>query len=305
MELRLLKHHEIDRSRWDAAIRSAYNPAVYGMSWYLDACAPGWSGLVCGDYTQVMAVPLRTRLGITAALQPLFVQQVGIFSQTVLTPDDVAHFFDYLNHKVGKVELYLTPECTPPAENFQTETRRSQYIPLEAPAAETRKNYGENLRRNIKKAEKAGLELYFLERFESVIEAFRAQPGNHVEQIGDEGFARLADLLGALVKHTQTYIAEVRDAGGKPLYTAFFSGFGKTLLYVKGAGSAEAKNTGAAHFLMDRMMALAREKGYAVFDFGGANAENVRKFNRQFVGGEFEYLCFRGGYLPAFLRKIR
>ena len=301
MELRLLAHDEIDRDRWDVAVRESYNAASYGMSWYLDACAPGWAGLVYGDYEQVMCVPITRKLLATAALQPLFVQQVGPFSQTVLTPADVQRFLRFLNRKVGTVTLYLTPQCTGLTGKFRTTVRHSQTVPLHKPLAEIRAGYSENLRRNIHKAQKKGLTLTFTDDAETVIQTFKSQAGGHVTQIGEEGFARLRNLLGALQVHTRCVVPQVRDAEGNLLYTAFFSVFGQRVLYVKGAGTEAAKKNGAGHWLMDAMIAHFHAQNCTVFDFGGAHAENVRNFNRQFGGDEFEYLCFKGGYLHFIL----
>jgi len=304
MELRLLTYDDIDITRWDAAVRSSYNAAVYGMSWYLDACFTRWGGLVYGDYEQVMCVPLKEKLGVSQALQPLFVQQCGIFSQTPLAEADVKRFLTYLDKKVGRVQLYLTPQCTGLADGFDTEPRYSQYVSLLPPMGEIRKAYSDNVRRNIKKAAKAGVGVRYVDDFETVVSQFKNQPGSHVGQIGEDGFKRLEALLSNLKSHTQCLIPQVSDGEGNLLYTAFFSVFEKTVLYVKGAGTEAAKNTGAGHWMMDHMMQTFQVEGCTVFDFGGANAENVRKFNRQFGGGEFEYLCFNGGYLPSFLRKI-
>lgn len=304
MELRLLTYDEIDIARWDAAVRSSYNSAVYGMSWYLDACFPGWCGLVYGDYEQVMCVPLKQKLGVSHALQPLFVQQAGIFSQTALKPADVKRFLTYLDKKIGKVQLYLTPQCTGLAQGFETQVRYSQFVSLVPPMDEIRKAYSDNVRRNIKKAGKAGVDVRYSDGFETVVAQFKNQSGSHVGQIGGEGFERLGALLSNLQLHTHCLVPQVLDADGNLLYAAFFSVFEKTVLYVKGAGTEMAKNTGAGHWMMDHMMQTFQVEGCTLFDFGGANAENVRKFNRQFGGGEFEYLCFNGGYLPSFLRKI-
>lgn len=301
MNLRLLSNAKIDKNRWNETVQSAHNSAVYGMSWYLDACCPDWYGLVDENYERVMAVPLRHKVGLSYAYQPLFVQQVGIFSLLPLDEITVQAFLQFLSSKIGKVKLYLTPQCTPLVKTGQPETRVSQYIPLDRPVDEIRSGYAENARRNIKKAEKNGLNIQFSIDFETVIKGFKNQQGEHVKLIGDAGFQRLHDLLYTLQKHTDSHVTQVFTREGQLLYSAFFSGFNGTALYVKGAGTDLARHTGAGHFLMDRMMKKFHEDGYRVLDFGGANAENVRKFNKQFGRSEFEYLCFKGGYLPAFL----
>jgi len=304
MSLRLLPHREIDKSRWDESVTSAYNSAVYGMSFYLDACSPDWSGLVKGDYEQVMAVPLKYKMGVSYAYQPLFVQQSGIFSISGLTQQDVEEFLSFVDSKIANVKLYLTPECNPFAMVGHTEVRRSQFIPLDKTMEEIRAGYSDNARRNIRKAEKSGLNLQFSIDYEVVIKGFRSQTGEHVKHIGEAGFQKLHLLLDNLQKYTDSHVAQVYTKEGQLLYSAFFSGFNGAALYVKGFGTDLARNSGAGHFLMDRMIKKYREDGYSLFDFGGAQAENVRKFNMQFGSDEFEYLCFNGGYLPAFLRNI-
>lgn len=303
MNLRLLPHDKLDKARWDECVSRSLNGHLYGMSWYLDACCPGWYGMVNGDYEQVMAVPIRYKAGVLSyAYQPLFVQQSGIFSPKPITNDDVTFFLDLLRQRLGKFKLYLTPECTGLLKGFKTESRVSQYLTLAGRTREEiREGYSENARRNIRRAEKNGLSLQFSLDFEAVIRGFRNQEGEHVKQIGEMGFRLLQNLLYNLQQHTDSHVAQVFTREGELLYSAFFAGFGGKALYVKGAGTNLARHSGAGHFLMDRMIAKFHEDGYQVFDFGGANAENVRKFNLQFGSSEFEYLCVRGGYLPAVL----
>lgn len=274
------------------------------MSWYWDACSPGWSALVKGDYEQVMAIPIKYKVGVSYAYQPLFIQQCGVFSKRELCAGDVRDFITFLDTKIANVKLYLTPQCTSYLQGHHTESRRSQIVMLNRPIEDIRTQYSENARRNIKKAEKNGLNLQFSIDFEVVIKGFKSQTGEHIRQIGETGFQKLYGLLDVLQQRTDSHVAQVYTKDGHLLYSAFFSGFSSTALYVKGFGTDLAKNTGAGHFMMDRMIKKYAEDGYSVFDFGGANAENVRKFNMQFGANEFEYLCFNGGYLPAFLRNI-
>jgi hypothetical protein len=304
MELRLLSQQKLDRNRWDETVKTAYNSMVYGMSYYLDACCPGWYGLVKGDYEQVMVVPVKQKVGLSYAYQPLFVQQAGIFSKYPISKEDVAAFLNFIRSKMGKVKLYLTPECNHLTEGFETEVRYSQFVRLGTPMVDIRDTFSENTRRNIKKAEKNGLNIQFSIDFETVIKGFKNQSGEHVKQIGEAGFQKLHDLLYNLQNHTDCQVAQVFSRDEQLLYSAFFCGFNTTALYVKGSGTDLARNTGAAHFLMDRMIKKYNDEGYEIFDFGGANAEGVRKFNKQFGSDEFEYLCFTGGYLPDFLLKI-
>ncbi len=303
MNLQLLPHDKLDKARWDECVSGSLNTHLYGMSWYLDACSPGWWGLVAEDYKAVMAVPVKYKAGVLSyAYQPLFVQQAGIFSTEPINSETVTAFLNVLRSRLGKIKLYLTPECTGFVSGFETERRLSQYLDLRGKKLEDiRTGYSENARRNIKRAEKNGLSLQFSLDFEAVIRGFRNQAGEHVKEIGDAGFRLLQELLYNLQRHTDSHVAQVFTREGELVYSAFFAGFGGRALYVKGAGTHLAKHAGAGHFLMDRMIRKFHGDGYSVFDFGGSNAENVRKFNLQFGSAEFEYLCVRGGYLPSIL----
>ena len=54
-----LKHTEIDKERWDAAIGVALNALPYAYSWYLNAVSPGWEALVSEDCDYVMPLPVK------------------------------------------------------------------------------------------------------------------------------------------------------------------------------------------------------------------------------------------------------
>ncbi|MEM6380888.1 MAG: hypothetical protein AAF705_22135, partial [Bacteroidota bacterium] len=63
MEVRYLKNQEIDRSRWDNAVRQSPSGLPYAYSWYLDALIDdSWDGLVSGDYDLVMPLPWNRKL---------------------------------------------------------------------------------------------------------------------------------------------------------------------------------------------------------------------------------------------------
>lgn len=53
MTIRHLRYNEIDKTKWDRCIQTAFNGNVYSFSWYLDVVAYGWEALVEGDYETV------------------------------------------------------------------------------------------------------------------------------------------------------------------------------------------------------------------------------------------------------------
>jgi hypothetical protein len=91
-----LKHPEIDKQKWDLCIASSSNGMANVNSWYLDIVSPGWEALVQDNYKAIMPVPLKRKYNIPYIIQPLFVQQLGIFSSNSNAITDVNHFLKYI-----------------------------------------------------------------------------------------------------------------------------------------------------------------------------------------------------------------
>ncbi|MFC2114343.1 hypothetical protein ACFLRI_03245 [Bacteroidota bacterium] len=77
--MQLLTNLDINRQKWDYCVDNALRPAIYALSWYLDAVCPEWKGLVIGDYKAVMPVCWRKKAGQTYLFQPPYCQFGGIF----------------------------------------------------------------------------------------------------------------------------------------------------------------------------------------------------------------------------------
>ena len=54
MQIRHLRHNEINYSLWDKCITNAKNSLVYASTWYLDVVSPDWEALVAGNYEYIM-----------------------------------------------------------------------------------------------------------------------------------------------------------------------------------------------------------------------------------------------------------
>ncbi|MBK6963997.1 MAG: hypothetical protein IPH20_08605 [Bacteroidales bacterium] len=57
MNIRLIRHTELDKTAWDNCIDKAVNGNIYGFSWYLDIVCDEWDALVAGDYETVFLLP--------------------------------------------------------------------------------------------------------------------------------------------------------------------------------------------------------------------------------------------------------
>lgn len=97
--VRYLKQDEIDISKWDNCIETSLNSMVYAYSWYLDIVSPDWEALVEDDYESVMPLPVKRKFLLPYLIQPLFVQQLGLFSIHTITDSKVKSFIKSIPKK--------------------------------------------------------------------------------------------------------------------------------------------------------------------------------------------------------------
>ena len=115
MEISYLTYQQINKKKWDACIDTASNGLIYAYSFYLDAMARNWDGLVLStgphlenDYEAVMPLTWNKKYGISYLYQPPFTACLGIFGDQISAetvneflkaiPSSFSYWDIYLNH---------------------------------------------------------------------------------------------------------------------------------------------------------------------------------------------------------------
>lgn len=78
--IKRLKYHEIDFEKYSECLENSAQQNFYAQKHILDFLCETWELLVFKNYEAVMPVPIKQKLGFSFALQPLFCQQLGVFS---------------------------------------------------------------------------------------------------------------------------------------------------------------------------------------------------------------------------------
>lgn len=90
MEIQYVKNQEINRLRYDNALKRSFNANVFAYSWFLDLVCDEWDLLVEGDYETVCPIPLIKKLGIVRVRQPRLAPFLGVFSSKHLPAEKVS-----------------------------------------------------------------------------------------------------------------------------------------------------------------------------------------------------------------------
>ncbi len=149
MSLHFVSHAQIDFARWDEAIQTCYNENPYAYSGWLNMVCPQWCALVNSDYSILMPLPVKVKLGIPYISQPPFTQQLGIFASQAVDSTFIEKALESIPKKYLKVYLQLNTDNAP----FEHSHERPTYgISLNRPYEALYNEFNAHHKRNVSKA---------------------------------------------------------------------------------------------------------------------------------------------------------
>ena len=175
--IKFQKHNKIDKTRWDDCINKSFNGNIYALSWYLDIVHPNWDALVENNYERVMPLTSCTKYGISYMFQPFFVQQLGVFSTSQLSQNDIDKFINAIPQQYKLIQYRLNSYNKVDYESDNIVKHRNVELDLIYDYQYLYNNYNNNTKRNLAKAESSGLSISHNINPEIIINLFRNNKG--------------------------------------------------------------------------------------------------------------------------------
>ncbi|MFM2306185.1 MAG: hypothetical protein RLZZ367_854 [Bacteroidota bacterium] len=279
---RLLKRNDIDERKWNALINTSVQSLPYALSYYLDAVAPDWQALVLGNYEAVFPLPWLRKFGVKCIYQPYYCQQLGLFSKTQPNEPLLQLFFNELG-MFSYINLNINPTALAVADVYKLKPKKNLLLPLDKSPVALRKQYSENHRRNIAKAEKNGLlflqditheqfETFYLQNIDRQKENFKPQH----EKI-------FKALCRALVDNNAARFFAVALPTGEITTAVLVLLHGKRAINLINVSSQTGKKNGSAHFLFSNLIQLlAEDQNGLTLDFEGSSVPGIARFYEGF-----------------------
>jgi len=299
--IQYIRHHAIDRSKWDACISNAGNELIYGKSGFLDNMIDEWDALVLNDYEIVMPLPVRKKWGIAYLFQPFLTPMLGVFGNN-LTSDVIKDFLLAIPKKILLWDISMNHSNVIPAE-FQQQYRRRNYILSLANKSyeDLRAGYSESIDRNITKSIRSGCTRKRNIPIEDVIDICKKEwPA--FTRVSDDAFKNAKAVYTAFQDHSMTY--GVYHPGGRLLAACLFLSDGERAYYWLVGNDPAAKELGASPFLIDHFIKDHAGKDL-VLDFEGSDIEGVAEFYRRFGAQPEPYTTIYRNRLPFPLNLLK
>ena len=281
MKVRALRNQDVDRKKWDACINNALQNLPYAYSWYLDAVAENWDGLVYGNYEAVMPLVWLRKYGIPCMYQPFYCQQLGVFSNSTIAVDVMAAFHDMAASKFPYIDANLHTAHSAVAKNYLLGEKKNLLLALDKPYTVLSKSFSANHKRNMAKAAKAGL-VFSTEVHMPELKAFYI---SSINRKSEKWFTPKAELLfdklmDALVLHDKAKICAAK-CDGRIVAAMVIVPQGKRMISIINASNDEGKAKGASHFVHANVIEHWAEKDY-LLDFEGSSIPSIARFYEGF-----------------------
>jgi hypothetical protein len=299
--IQYLKHHQIDKEKWDDCITRASNGLIYAFSYYLDAMAKQWDALVLNEYETVMPLPWDKKYGFHYLYQPAFIAQSGVFGKQ-LDYKMINSFINAIPQKFKLVEICLnTGNISGHPDEFNL--RINYTLHLHKPYDQLHAAYRENHRRNIKKISQTGCMVKKNIPVEDIIRINR-------EEMGKAGGLPLADydnfkrVFYLLNQKNQADTYAIQNEKAEILASCVFFYSHNRAYYILVGNTPDGKTVGASHALID---AFIKDNAGTnlVLDFEGSDIRNLAFFYSGFGAKEERYPFLKINKLPFYLRWLK
>jgi hypothetical protein len=304
-KLTYLKHSEINKVRWDEALKSFPNALVYASTWYLDSVTNDqWDAIISSDYNWLMPIPLKKKMGVNYLPTPVFVQQLGIFGPEKVSSEMSNHFFNMILKKCPFIEFQINfNNEAPNLEGFGTRTRTNLILNLLQDKSKLNEKYSDNIKRNLKKAEQAKLR-FNTTSVRSIIKLFQEDKAQELKGFKTEWYNFLDKLYNVSALRSYGACYGAYDPSGNLLAGMFVVEWNGRATFIFSGNSISGKECGAMPALINHYLQNAPVSIHT-FDFEGSDNEGLQRFYRSFGAVESNYVHLKLNRLPFYMRWIK
>lgn len=302
MEIKYLTYEQIDKTKWDNCIDNADNGLIYAYSFYLDSMSKNRDALVLNDYEAVMPLTWNKKYGVHYLYQPPFTACLGVFGKN-LDAKTINAFLNAVPAKFKYWDIYFNAGNFFKLNNFDLYERMNFVLDLNADYENLFKSFRDNIKRNIKKAEKLNLVINRNIAVADVMALAKEQSGDfaNFEQSDFSNFEKLYKLLHQKEKAT-SYGVYTKEK--QLLASAVFLFSHNRAYYIMVGNHPNGKTLGASHALINAFIKDHAAENL-LLDFEGSDISSLAFFYSSFGAVEEKYSAIRLNKLPALLKWFK
>lgn len=287
--IRYVTRNELDVEKYDHCISSSLQSEIFALSWYLDIAVEKWDVLVLNDYEAVMPIPWRRKYFIKYVFPPFWILQLGIFSKNQNVSEE--ELVSTLKKKFLFVELRMNSGNSINPISKKSKVNQYQTLLLDRDWNELQRSYKSDRKKDLKRAEKHGLEEKWNDKPEALIHLFRENVGKRTPNILDKDYQVLDTLIKTSIDRGVGEVLSVYE-NDQLVASAFFLQHKNTVTILLSSTDFSNRKNGANTFLIDRAIKKYAVQ-FSVFNFGGSSIPSIAKFFSSFGAKTHNYLFLK------------
>ncbi len=300
MFIEYVSHEKINFKKWDTCIKNAPNGNIYAWSWYLN-CLGHWDALIAEDYQYCFPLFSNSKLfGIRQIYQPLFCQQLGLFSSESITETILDSFLQKLL-KYKFVQLNLNESNSKLAVPYPYTNRQNHLLPLSHSYEDIRSNYSKSLRKRLKKAKDKHKSIEQVLSVETLIDFYKKNVG-HKTKIKD--YSNIRNIITMSSKNLMGFALQLKTATNEIGAMGFFGRSHNRIYNLFGASSPLGKKNHSMHLLLDSIIQM-NAGTTQVLDFEGSSIPNIAHFFERFGAKPQSYSSLKINQLPYPIKWLK
>lgn len=298
--LKILSGKSIDTARWDDCIRQSLNETPMAYSWVLDFLAPGWKGLVIGDYEGVMPLMISSKWGCRLIQMPYDTHNLDIFS-SILSLTEIKHRI--FSHHVFAPYRFISysflpyPDYQPSEPNEPSLFYRNTFeLSLNSDYSGIFNNFTKSHKKNIRRFLRNNLTI---EKNRSPHSYKNLQQAKTKEKpmlfSPDSHNANFSSMIKAAILKNKGELLTISENNEIIGSCFFLFGEKRILLFHISNSSGRQKNTtfGLINHFLENHSAQSK-----ILDFAGSDIESIANFNKGFGAQKKIYPAFYQNHLP-------
>jgi hypothetical protein len=271
------KRDQIDSAKWDACIKHAPNGLIYSCSFYLDALCDNWDALIIDDYTAVLPLPWRKKVGIKYLYAPPFIQQLGLTGEYDEGIYEEAIKLVKKNFKYGDLFFNYNNVNLPVPVVIKT----NFILMLNKPYSELAKLFSKDLKKNLKAAKEEEFIILSDYPHTTAIEVFQKSYQTRTPHIKTQAYQRFSTLCDQLNKKDNLLIKAIINSKGELLSIALLLKYNNRIYNLMNTTTYTGRKAKANHYLLSEIIKQFSNSNF-VFDFEGSDLAGVKEFYENF-----------------------
>ena len=301
MLIKYIQREHLDEEKYNDCIENSIQSNSYAFSWYLDIVCDNWDVLVLDDYEAVMPIPWRKKYGIKYVYPPLWVLQLGVYSNEAINENE---FLTHLFSTFKFVELRMNTHNNFELYSEFLQLKQCQKLVLNTTYSSILSKYRKDRKKDLQKATKADLIEKWNDHPSNLIELFKNNIGKRTPNIKENDYQNLEKLIAICIQKKVGEILAVYDKKNKLVASVFLLKHKNSITKLISSTNLKDRKNGANTFLIDRVI-FKYHKDFSVFNFGGSSIKSVASFSKSFGAETEKYHQLKMNKLPKVLQLFK